>query len=473
MRRLDALTTLLVLLAALAPRPAAASTPRERIVDYVYFYYVGDPNNGSPRYKPQQLAEADLLVGREASDFWQDPDIPGQQDLLRALTREPADADTRLFQELVADLLDVRGERIAVYLMDDAGHPLRDAGKVARDRYNASVDGSGKGVWPSAVDDRAASLTGARLAGAFSTGEVNLHSAKDARGTFLHELTHIQARSDARPHLFTVAGTDYSSGFGGIHYALQLLPDRSLAYDEGVAGAVGMYYEPERIDEAYEDFFKVRRVFTEKAAPDRKKYSKASVVVDVWLYDQILASGVVEDKSGDPRYAVFEMENLPGRFLLHNERLIALVVAESSRRTVGFRGLLQALYRTNLAVVEAGTGANRATSRLTVEELAILLVALGAQIAGSDTPDAALSSGGPTDHLLPLAYLDYMTGRYAQSADDFGAIFKGQLAPDWLEAYWQAGRPLLDSVLPAASRISRSASDFDSIAAAFVAGDQR
>ncbi len=456
--------------ASVAPSASEAATPRERIANYVLFYYVGDPNNSNKTYNPQRLDPTDLIAGKEDSDFWRDTEIPGLQDLVRALVQRPKDKDTESFQGLVADLLDLRGRRIVVYLIDDAGQPLADGGRVVERRYGATVDDAGTAVWPSAEDDWALSPTGSRLAGAYSTGEVNLRSAADARSTFLHELAHIQALSDARPHLFTIAGKDYSYGLDGSHSGRQLLPELSTVYDEAIAGAIQMLHDPTLVAEAFEDLGAKGVVLVETARPDPAKHRGAMVLDDVWLHDQIKASGTPVLKTSDPNFVAVDLANLPGKFLLHNEKAMAVVIAESARRTMGYRGLLQAIYQTNAVVDQRDRGANRSTSRLTVNELALLLVTLGGEILGSNDPTVAMSSGGPTVHLLPLAYLDYMTARDAASMDEFGALFKDQLAPDWLSVYWQVGRPLLDSALPAATRPPRSLAELDIIASAFAAG---
>lgn len=472
---------LAVAAAGLAPpanRPAApargeaeAATPRERIASYLLIYYVSDPNNANPRYRPQLLDPKDLLAGRETADFWNDPDIPGLQDLVRGLVMEPTDPDTRRFQAAVADLLDVRGKRVAVYLIDDAGHPLRDDGKVAEERYAASVDGDGTGVWPSSQDDEALSLTGEELAGSFSTGEVNLSSVSYARSTFVHELTHVQALSDGQPHLYFVGGVSFSYGEDGSHASNELLPNLSMVYDEAVANAMEMLYDPGQVHEAF-DWLTDGAVVVERTRPDAKKAAATDLMPDVWLFDELKAAGAREfpaTSRGGPQYAQFGMEDFPGRYLLHNETAMAVVLAESARRTVGRRGLLRALYRTNQVVKRARKSTTR-QNRVSQQELASLLTELGEEILGGTDPTTALVSGGPMDHLLPLAYLDYMIGRDAATKEAFADLFGGQLDPAWLQVYWEVGRPRLDEILPAVTQIPRTFADLDTIQAAFAEG---
>ncbi|MEN8145018.1 MAG: hypothetical protein ABFS14_08725 [Gemmatimonadota bacterium] len=445
--------------------PTAVATPRERIAGYLLFYYVSDPNNANPAYLPQRLASAALLAGKEDSDFWRDTDIQGLHDLVRSLVQEPVDDASRRFQALVADLLDVRGKRVAVYLIDDAGQALQNGGKVVEDRYDASVDAAGTAVWPSAQDDEALDLSGSVLAGSFSTGEANLSSAEDSRSTFLHELTHVQALSDARPHLFSAGGVDYGYGKDGDHGGFELIPDKSTVYDEAVAGAVEMLFEPHLVDEAMEGLGKNGYMYVEKAAPDAK-YRKTSTLDDVWLYDRIKPLGIPELKAKGKKYAAYDVADLPGFLFAHNETAMGVVVAEAARRTTGARGLFRALDRTNL-VVKRETDTSADVSRVTVVELAVLLPQLGREILGHSDPEAALVSGGPVLHLFPLAVYDYMTGRYADSEAAFGDLFNGQLDPTWLSVYWQAGRPRLDSALPPTSRVPRSAADLQAIETAF------
>lgn len=452
---------------------ATDATPRERIIGYTLFYYVGDPNNDHPRYRPQLLSAEDLLAEKEEADFWRDDDIPGLQDLVRALVMEPTDAETGRFQSLVADLLDVRGGRVAVYLIDDAGQELADDGEVVEKRYAASVDGTGKAVWPSAKDDKALSLEREVLAGSFSTGEVHLRSAVSARSVFLHELTHVQALSDRQPHLYFVGGLSFTYGADGKHYSNELLPNLSMVYDEAAANAMEMLYHPDEVREAF-DWLARGVAVVERTRPDPAMAAGRSVMPDVWLFDRIKATGAEElplTSESASSYARFELTDMPGRFLLHNETAMGIVLAESARRTVGYRGLLRAFHRTN-RVVEATLAGPAEVSRLSEPELAHVLIALGREILGGDDPTMALSSGGPMDHLLPIAYLDYMIGRDAATEDDFAALFGNRIDRNWLDVYWEAGRPRLDEILPAVSQAPRSYDDLALIEAAFTAGTE-
>lgn len=457
--------------AAPARGEAEAATPRERIASYLLIYYVSDPNNANSRYRPQLLDAKDLLAGKETADFWTDPDIPGLQDLVRGLVMEPTDPDTRRFQSVVADLLDVRGKRVAVYVIDDAGHPLRNDGKVAEDRYGASVDEAGTGIWPSSQDDRALSLTGEELAGSFSTGEVNLSSATYARSTFVHELTHVQALSDGQPHLYYVGGVSFTYGADGSHHSNELLPNLSMVYDEAVANAMEMLYDPSQAREAF-SWLTDGVVAVERTRPDPKQAARSNVMPDVWLFDELKAAGATEvpvTSKNASQYARFGIEDLPGRFLLHNETAMAIVLAESARRTVGRRGLLRALYRTNQVVKRARKSTTR-QNRLSEQEMASLVTELGEEILGGTDPTGAVVSGAPIDHLLPLAYLDYMIGRDAATKEAFAELFGGQFDPAWLQVYWEVGRPRLDAILPAVTQAPRTFADLDTIQAAFAEG---
>ncbi len=452
---------------------AADATPRERIIGYLLFYYVEDPNNDDPLYRPQLLLPEDLLAGKESSDFWRDDDIPGLHELVRALVMEPTEVETRRFQSMVADLLDVRGGRVAVYLIDDAGQELADNGAVVEKRYAASVDRTGKAVWPSAKDDKALSLEREVLAGSFSAGEVNLRSAVRARSAFMHELTHVQALSDRQPHLYFVGGLSFAYGADGRHYSNELLPNLSTVYDEAAAGAMEMLYYPDDVREAF-GWLSDGVVVVERTRPDPEKAAGRSVMPDVWLFDRLNAAGAEEmplTSESASSYARFELTGIPGRFLLHNETAMGIVLAESARRTVGYRGLLRAFHRTN-QVVEATLAGPDKVSRLSEPELAHVLIALGREILGGDDPTVALNSGGPKDHLLPIAYLDYMIGRDAATQADFAALFGDRINRDWLRVYWEVGRPRLDEILPAVSQTPRAYRDLAAIDVAFTAGTE-
>lgn len=458
---------------SVVPRPGdalaaqEAATPRQRIVDYLLLYYVSDPNNTHDAYSPQLLDPEALLRGEEKSDFWHDRDIPNLQQLVRDLVQTSRDPEGRRFQRMVADLLDVRHRRVAVYLIDDAGHPLRDDGAVVRRRYGASVDATGRRVWPSANDEATLGPEGSHLGGAFATGEPNLGSGEEARLTFLHELTHVEIRSDMRPHLFEIGGKGFEYGLDGGHTARELLPDMSAAYDEGVAGSVELLYAPEQAAAEFARLDPDSFVVVESDRPDPARYSRGTVSPDVWLYDRLRDSGAKEYRTSERGMAAFRIGDLPPEMLLHNERFISVVVSEAVRRASDFPGLVRALRRTNLDVETRQRAIDLGVSRLTVRELAVLLREIGAEIRGADDPTAALASGGPRSHLLPLALVDYLTARSAESPSAFGELFDGQLDPEWLEAYWSAGRPLLNEAVPQDRGAGHAYTDLDSIGLAF------
>lgn len=476
-RSVGVLALLAAAVTTLVPAPTIAQEEddarlRQRLADYLLLYYVDRPNDESEAYRPQLLDGDAIVRGEEEGGFWLDSDVPQLHEIVRSLLGPPGDATTARFQRYVAALLDVRGKRVAVYLIDDLGQVLQDGGANARRRYGASIDQSEKRVWPSARTRREGAL-----AGSFSTGAYNLESLADARSTFLHELTHIQTATDMRSHLFRVRARDWNFRYGkdGTHYLTEVLPDLTSAYSEGLAGAVQLLFEPDLARTAFERFGPDDRLYVEAARPSRAKYGSGRHP-DIWLYDQIVDAGIphrILDRNcadDDSCYVSVRIGDLPARFLVHNERVLSMVVAEYAGRHLGLTGFLRAVRRANASLESERATWTGAASRLTISGIAHLFDALCRE--GAEGRDIALDVSPPADeaipYLLPLALLDYFTGRSAESKNAFAELFQGQLPGELLTAYWEAGRPRLDGLLPSASGPgAHSYGDLDRIADAF------
>lgn len=459
-------------LAAPAGGDLSAQSDRERIADYLLFYYVGFPNNEHPSYRPQRLDNQAIMAGTESGDFWIDDDVAVLHDFVRSALQEPPDAQTARFQRLLAQILDIRGERAAVYLIDDVEQALANDGRVARRRYGASVDQSGGRVWPSATSSRRSSY-----AGSFAIGAHYATSAPRARSAFLHELTHLQLETDERPHLFIVAGKSYVYGTDGDHYANELIPDVSRTFDEAVANSMELLYDDAEAQETFEQFQPDDFVTVEVAIPDPSETTGPSIAPEVWLDDQIQAAGgrPVRTRGG---YAIYEIGSLPARFIVHNELVLALAFSEYVRRHAGLNGYIEAIRRANDRMMAArdeleGYDASRLTISSTANLIEVLCE-LGAE-GGIDPRTASTSE--PTPALLPLAFLDYFTGLAARDEADFAALFDGQVSAEWIRQYWNVGRPAVDAVVGevmGGGRLRATVySDLDEIANAFgAAGNQ-
>ncbi len=449
-----------------SPADVAGQSARERLADYLLFYYVEFPNNDDQSYKPQLLDNQQIMAGTESGDFWLDNDVAVLHEFVRAALQEPPNAETARFQMMLSRILDIRGGRAAVYLVDDVGQPLADDGRVVRDRYGSSVDQSGKYVWPSA---RSSSRSKSYV-GSFSMGAHYANSDARARSAFLHELMHLQLETDERPHLFISSGKHYVYGTDGDHYGNELIPDLSRTFDEAIANTMELLYDVGEARETFGSFQPDDRVLVEVAIPDPTK-SHSSLAPEVWLDDQIREAGVRPYKTWNG-YAMYRIADLPPRFIVHNELILALIFSEYVRRHIGFDEYVGVIRRANQRLASARDELKDfGKSRLTISATANFIQILCEEGTRSGVDPTTTSTAEPGAELLPLAFLDFFTGMAAETEEEFSDLFDGQLSEDWIRLYWTVGRPTLDAALGETMGQGRLTSteysDLDLIANAF------
>ena len=459
-----------VLLAA-ASADALAQSYRDRVADYLLFYYVGFPNNDHPNYKPVLLDNQAILAGTESGDFWEDSDVAVLQEFVGGALRDPSSGGSARFQYFLSQILGIRGARASVYLIDDVEKPLADGGKVATRRYSAAIDASGERVWPAATNSSRAKS----YAGSFAIGAYNVVSDRDAKSAFLHELTHLELETDERPHLFMAGGKSYVYGTDGDHYATELIPDLSRTFDEAVANSMELLYDEGEAQETFRRFQPDDYIRVEVSVPDPSSVT-GPISPDLWLDDQIQAAGARPFSTLDG-YAFYMIGDLPARFIIHNELVLALVFAEYTRRHIGLDAYVRAIRRANQRIIAQKAQLKSYGSRATISSIANFTEALCEVGSEGVNPTETSVSADPSPALLPLAYLDYFTGLSAESQAEFSALFDDQLSEAWVELYWTVGRPTVDSVLGDAMGQGRltatNYSDLDLIAQAFgAAGNQ-
>lgn len=455
-----------IVLVCTTPMDAVGQSARERIADYLLFYYVEFPNNDNKSYNPQLLDNQQVMAGTESGDFWLDSDVAVLHEFVRAALQEPPDAETARFQLMLSRILDIRGGRAAVYLIDDVGQELADEGKVVRRRYASSVDRSKKHVWPSAHS----SSRSKSYVGSFSIGAYYANSDTRARSAFLHELMHLQLETDERPHLFMTSDKHYVYGADGDHYSNELIPDLSRTFDEAVANTMELLYDQEEARETFDTFQPDDRVAVEVAIPGQSE-SHDAIAPEVWLDDQIHAAGVRPIKTSGG-YAVYRIADLPPRFIVHNELILALTFSEYVRRHIGFDEYVQVIRRANQRIASARDELkDYGKSRLTISATANFVQVLSEAGVRSGADPTTTSTAEAGAELLPLAFFDFFTGMAAQSEEEFAALFDGQLSEDWVRLYWTVGRPTLDATIGDAMGEGRLTatdySDLDLIANAF------
>ena len=161
---------------------------------------------------------------------------------------------------------------------------------------------------------------------------------------------------------------------------------------------------------------------------------------DIWLYNQLHDAHVrevVRTPNPYPAYNYFRIRDLPPRFIVHNENIIALVFSEYARH-LGLQKFLNAL-KTNDATI----------FRVSTSPIAQLYNTLcRAGLDGRPLSSVmGVNEAGPKPYLIPLAYADYFTAYTSRTKDDYASIFENMLPREWVDLYWDGYK---DSVRGAA-----------------------
>jgi hypothetical protein len=446
----------------LSASAASAQTDRDYLKNKLSFRYVGTPNNLSSAV--EVLDNAAVASGTENGTFWASPAVSGLQGMVRKLLKAPGQGGDANLQYVVAKTVKIQDRPVMILMVNDVTAPLS---ADAMNHWDACDDGAGH-AWPcasnaSTTDDQRQQCAESRhqtpparldatWAGQMTLGQAafNGGTAGSATGTFVHELVHTQDRSDRRAHMFTISRHSYHYGSDGTHYDIEAVPNLASTYQEGIANAVMMTVDTREAQRLFDWFANNDVMMVEKnvpvppgtgagAAPCWTVVTTPSA--DIWLYNQLTAAHVREVQRTPnpyPNYAYFRIRDLPPRFIVHNENIIALVFSEYARH-LGLQKFMDAL-KTN----------DRTIFRVSTSPIAQLYNTLcRAGLEGRPlSAVTGVNEAGPKPYLIPLAYADYFTAYRSQSKDDYKSIFENMLPQEWIDLYWDGYKDAVRSAVP-------------------------
>jgi len=453
-----------LVLAGMLPSPAAAQKTDDRtyLRNKISFRYVAQPNQTAS--SPVVLDNIGIWQGKETGAFWTNASIPGLKAIVRALLQEPGKGGDGNLQFVASQIIHIQDKPVIIMLLDDTGPAMTQA---AYNMWDACTDGSGH-AWPCAFnfavrDDGAANCASARKstpparhdawAGQMALGQAVFAGDKDwATSTFIHELVHTQDRSDGRAHMFWVSNKSYHYGADGTHFGVEAIPNLAATYQEGIANTLRLVVNQARREEMFQWFANNDVIYVEKAVhPEGTGVgttlpcytSVTAPSEDVWLYNQLKRAGVPEiTPSGPPPagtgYAYYHVRDLPPRFIVHDEYILALTFSEYARH-MGLTRFLDAL-RTNDATL----------FRVSTSPVAQLYNTLCfAGLNGRSLQSVVgVNESGPKPYLIPLAYADYFTGYKSKSKADYASIFEDLLRPEWVDLYWDGYKDEVRAAVP-------------------------
>lgn len=446
---------LLLAAACLVSAPgASAQSDRDYLRGKLSFRYVHTPNSTSSAV--EVLDNAAIASGTESGTFWASPSLRGLHGLVRALLKAPGQGGDANLQNVAARTVRILDRPVMITLVNDMTAPLSQA---AMTHWDACDDGNGR-AWPcasnaSVTDDQRAHCAqtlrrpvparqDATWAGTMTLGQAafNGGTAGSPTGTFVHELVHTQDRSDRAAHMFLVSRREYHYGDDGTHFDIEAVPNLASTYQEGIANAVMMTMDGREARRMFDWFASNGVLMVEKTAlrPGTGAgeapcwTTVTSPSPDIWLYNQLRAAGVREVRRSPnpfPNYAYFRIRDLPPRFIVHNENIIALVFSEYARH-LGLSNFMAALKANDATLFRVCASS--------IAQLYDRLCRAGNRGALPHASEArGLVSGDaatPRPYLIPLAYADYFTAYNATTKAEYASIFENMLPQEWVDLYW-------------------------------------
>jgi hypothetical protein len=404
--------------------------PRDILAERLVFIYVADPNAapGTPyiRTATQRLDNALILQGRELESpgmFWDERDRdtgplrgtglrprPGVGEsrlrlrrmhmLVRSLLHDPGrDGDARM-QEIAAHIVQFGDpdKVVRINIIDDLTTGIyqtmqvpTDAGQqttyVASHLYEADVDADRQIAITCAVHYPSDPVVQGVIALGASdlTYDPQFSNRRTgpalARACLLHELMHTQDASDVMNEVYS----PLHYGRDGTHYLTEAIPNRSMAYCEGIADAMSFLYLPSEQRHAYEWFSNEGEILVEmdpRNGATGPPTVPAGIDRVMWLPTRIWdMQPRPQPLYDDGDYACYRIADMPPDVLAQNETVIAMILTAFAQ------------HRSEARFIERMARANQELNAVTTSHLATLYNVL-------------CESGD----LLPLALTDYFVG---------------------------------------------------------------
>lgn len=435
-------------LVALPSAAAAGDADRAYLRGRLVFFYVDQPNLTAQF--PTILDNAAIAAGTETGTFWTSSKVPGLQRLVRALLKAPGKGGDDYLQTLTAWVVKVLDKPVMLTLVNDVDAPLT-AGALTR--WDACDDGSGH-AWPCAmnmanVDDsraKCAKKSGEKAperrdywAGQMTLGQTAFSTGAGGSpiATFVHELVHTQDRSDRQDVRFFLSKRFYNYGSDGTHYDIEAVPNVRASYQEGIANTMALFLDTDTRKNMFNWFANDDVVLVEKALVPQTIYLNQHPCAslydfpsqDIWLYNQLKAAGAKEiTPTPNPfaGYGHYKIRDIPPRFIVHNEYIIALTFSEYGWH-LGLGKFLKAIKTNDAALFRSPDSP--------IAKLYETLCTMG--LEGRPLSSVMnVNEAGPKPYLIPLAYADYFTSYQSKTKADYASIFEGKLPKEWVDLYW-------------------------------------
>jgi hypothetical protein len=410
-----------------------ALPPREILRDKLIIYYISNPGDQLPAL--EFLLNADIYAGRFNGGFWTNPNMAGAQRLVKGLIAPPASGGDVTLQNLAAKIIQIQNLSVVIYLLDDSGsvrisENISQAFDVCLENITSSAT---RKSWPCARffdrDDPkyVRGTTGQIVLGTYFLStfiEEGYNSTTINRyrgGVFLHELIHTQDGADGRNYMFTIPVQnrlrDVSYGTDESHLTIEVLPNLAYSYGEAIANVFRMAYDDKMYTDGLLWYRGEDRLIAVETPPSQAPASQLrGACPDIWLFDQLPRDRLIRTRG---RYNYFRIEDIPLRYIMHNEWILALIL-ETWRRDVGTDRFIRVIQQNNYELFQ------RCSYPIAITFL---------HMCRED------------DSATPLALAHFFTGYRARNVEDFRIMFENQtVLDDLLQSHWAGLDGLRSSV---------------------------
>ena len=422
-----------LLLLTVACSAINAQTDRDYIISKVRVYYIANPNGATPVIN--QISTNAIINNANIFGTSGNSNMDRTAEFLQQLFKPVSQGGMPELQRYTANIIRLHGKIINMFLFNDYNTAMTQA---AKNTYGFCLSGSNS-VWPCAYhirDTRQADT----VAGWIKMGEQYFrdNGITIGRRTFLHELMHTQDNSDRREHIWysTAANQSASYGSDNIHYYVELTPNITATYQEGIANAFTYLYSAAEKRETINWFAENGECIVETSRP-------AHIPANMWLYSLISANSPpgAGRTPTSPRYnasivsnyKIYRLAELRSQHIVHNEKIMGIIAAEYSGK-VGFTKFMRALRNANASVANVSTSPlARLIENFCVEALP----------ANLTVQDVTAVSRAQMPYLYPLALVDYFTYYRTSSKQEFSDLFENLLPEVWVDLYWTAGKDIV------------------------------
>lgn len=427
---------LLLSLTIMLCKPVYAQTSdRDYLISKIRVFYVASPN-GSP-LSVSQISANSIINSANIFGTTNNGNMDRFAEFLQQLFKPVSQGGMPDLQRYTASILRLNNKIVYMFIFNDFNQTITPATETSLGLC-VSAD---RRVWPCALhysDSRG--HVADSVAGHIKMGEKYFrdNGITVGRRTFLHEMMHTQDPSDRREHMWysSALGQSFSYGSDRVHYFVELTPNITATYQEGIANTFTYLYSGAERRETINWFAENGECVVETARP-------ASIPASMWLYSLITANNPPGPgrTPTSPRYnanivsnyKLYRIAELPSKYIIHNEKIIGIMAAEYSRK-VGFAKFMSALQQTNRDVTNVSTSP---LARL-IENFCLTALPSGLTVR-----DVTAVSRAQMPYLYPLALVDYFTYYRTNSKAEYRALFENLLPEVWVDLYWTAGKEIV------------------------------